>query len=262
MPKPSAIEELTLVQTSDYTFDVNIRQVDDGEGKPASYEFRMGDATKQWGEHEVDRLVEVPGGTIGSIARIPIASYAIEPGGLDADGVLQVDGIPLPVPAGTVTGVYVMPYRVNADGTKEFGPIYRAWNDPETMTWEEWTEPEPDTEPEPETEPVEVALVIRRYDPDEGVQEFEVAAQGGLTVWISVGSDLGGEILVKNAAGEIVAEEEVAAILSPDPAADPTTREVVVFEERSEVWRPFPWAPTPWGRFALFIAKLLPSKED
>ncbi len=46
-----------------------------------------------------------------------------------------------------------------------------------------------------------------------------------------------------------------------DPAADPESREAVVMKERVKVWRPFPWAITPWGRFSIYIGQKIGDVE-
>ncbi len=46
-----------------------------------------------------------------------------------------------------------------------------------------------------------------------------------------------------------------------DPAMDPESREVLVRKERVKLWKPFPWALTPWGKFSVYVGEKLGDVE-
>ena len=61
--------------------------------------------------------------------------------------------------------------------------------------------------------------------------------------------------------GDIAEPETPLVVEPPDPAEDPVSREVLVTKERVKLWRPFPWAPTPWGKFSVYVGEKLGDVE-
>lgn len=166
----------------------------------------------------------------------------------------DVDKFRLVTPSGGPNLVYQ--FRASID-TPEF------WN-------EAWASA--DIGPLPEGEPVTVDLTVPQLSPPTGLSigvidpddetpppppsklYFFVLAYdrslppGEQASAIFPGADPGQEYVI----GEWVPPEPVE-----DPAADPASNQAVVRETRVELWKPFVWFPTPWGKFTLYIGKQL-----